>query len=167
MSRWNVPATVCRRAAAPKRCTAAFTAARRAPVTELSTVTNTCCVLASMPQAVPGNAIVRSNVRSASSSGSLDDALRTFDRTIAFPGTAWGIDARTQQVFVTVDSSVTGARLAAVKAAVQRFGAAARLQTVAGTFHLDISGGDAIYGSRYRCSLGFDVIKGSTHYFLT
>jgi len=103
----------------------------------------------------------------ARSSGSLDDALRTFDRTIAFPGTAWGIDARTQQVFVTVDSSVKGARLAAVKAAVQRFGAAARLQTVAGTFHLDISGGDAIYGSRYRCSLGFDVIKGSTHYFLT
>lgn len=49
----------------------------------------------------------------------------------------------------------------------QRLGGSARLQTVAGRFHLDISGGDAIYGSQLRCSLGFNVVSGSTHYFLT
>ena len=38
---------------------------------------------------------------------------------------------------------------------------------MAGTFHPDITGGDAIYGSKYRCSLGFNVTKGSAHYFLT
>jgi streptogrisin B len=103
----------------------------------------------------------------ASSRTSAAAAMRTLDRSIAFAGTAWGVDARTNQVVVTVDSSVSGARLASVKAAVQRLGQAARLQTEAGTFHIDISGGDAIYGSRYRCSLGFNVIKGSTHYFLT
>jgi S1-C subfamily serine protease len=103
----------------------------------------------------------------ANTRSSLDAALQRLDRTIAYPGTAWGVDTRSGQVVVTVDSSVGGARLSSVRAAVQRLGGAARLEFVAGTFHVDISGGDAIYGSRYRCSLGFDVIAGSTHYFLT
>jgi streptogrisin B len=98
---------------------------------------------------------------------SLDAALQAFDRSIAFSGVAWGVDTRAQQVVVTVDSTVQGARLASVKALVRRLGVAARVEFAAGAFHLDISGGDAIYGSRYRCSLGFDVISGSTHYFLT
>jgi len=94
-------------------------------------------------------------------------AMQNLDRSVAFAGTAWGVDPGSHQVVVSVDGTVTGSHLAAVKAAVQRLGSAARLQTVAGTFHLDISGGDAIYGSKYRCSLGFNVIGGSTHYFLT
>jgi streptogrisin B len=98
---------------------------------------------------------------------SLDAAVQAFDRSIAFSGVAWGVDTRAQQVVVTVDSTVQGARLASVRALVQRLGVAARVEFAAGAFHLDISGGDAIYGSRYRCSLGFDVISGSTHYFLT
>jgi S1-C subfamily serine protease len=98
---------------------------------------------------------------------SLAAAIRTLDRSVAFAGTAWGIDRRAHQVVVTVDTSVRGARLDRVRTAVQRLGAAARLESAAGTFHVDISGGDAIYGSRYRCSLGFNVISGSTHYFLT
>ena len=94
-------------------------------------------------------------------------AMRSLERSVAFAGTAWGIDSRSNQVVVTVDSGVAGARLERVKAVVQNLGGAARLETAAGRFHLDISGGDAIYGSRYRCSLGFNVIKGSAHYFLT
>ena len=98
---------------------------------------------------------------------SLDAAVQGLERTIPFAGTAWGIDAQRGQVVVTVDSSVRGSRLAAVKAAVHQLGGSARLELASGTFHLDISGGDAIYGSKYRCSLGFNVISGSTHYFLT
>jgi streptogrisin B len=94
-------------------------------------------------------------------------AMKSLDRSVAFAGTAWGVDTSAQQVVVTVDSTVKGARLDAVKDAVARLDGTARLQTAAGAFHLDISGGDAIYGSRYRCSLGFNVIKGTTHYFLT
>jgi len=30
-----------------------------------------------------------------------------------------------------------------------------------------LSGGDAIYGGQFRCSLGFNVVSGSTFYFLT
>jgi streptogrisin B len=101
------------------------------------------------------------------SAAQLTAVTAALDNSVAFAGTAWGIDQATSQVVVSVDRTVTGTRLAAVRSAVQRFGGAARLERVAGTFHLDISGGDAIYGSRYRCSLGFNVLSGSTYYFLT
>jgi S1-C subfamily serine protease len=94
-------------------------------------------------------------------------AIQSLDQSVAFAGTAWGVDPVSNQVVVSVDRSVTGSHLAAVRAAVQRLGATARMQAIPGTFHLDISGGDPIYGSLYRCSLGFNVIAGSTHYFLT
>jgi streptogrisin B len=93
--------------------------------------------------------------------------LQRLDHSVAFAGTAWGVDARSNQIVVSVDSSVKGARLASLKAVVGSLGGSARLVSVAGTFHVDITGGDAIYGSRYRCSLGFNVSKGSAHYFLT
>jgi S1-C subfamily serine protease len=98
---------------------------------------------------------------------SLSAAARTIDRAVTFPGTAWGIDSQRNQVVVTVDSTVKGARLAAVRVAVQHAGTSARLAFAAGTFRTEITGGDAIYGSKYRCSLGFNVVSGSTHYFLT
>jgi S1-C subfamily serine protease len=103
----------------------------------------------------------------AASNAQLSAAMRRLDRSIAFAGTAWGVDPASRQVVVSVDRSVTGGRLAAVRAAVARLGGAARLQSAPGVFHVDITGGDAIYGSRYRCSLGFNVLSGSTHYFLT
>jgi hypothetical protein len=107
----------------------------------------------------------------ASNATSLDARMQALDRSIGFAGTAWGIDARASQIVVTVDSTVKGAQLASVKSTVRALGSAARLESVAGTFHTDISGGDAIYGSKYRCSLGFDVRSGTspnyTYSFLT
>jgi len=94
-------------------------------------------------------------------------AMSVLDRAVPFAGTAWGVDTRTNQVVVTVDSSVRGARLAAVRSAVASLGTSARLEFTTGTFAVLIKGGDAIYGTRYRCSLGFNVTKGSAHYFLT
>jgi hypothetical protein len=98
---------------------------------------------------------------------SVGAALAALDRAVPFAGTAWGVDTASNQVLVTVDSSVTGPRLASVEATVEALGGAARLEFTSGTFQLDITGGDAIYGSKYRCSLGFNVKKGSTYYFLT
>jgi hypothetical protein len=99
---------------------------------------------------------------------SVEGAMAALDRSIAFGGTAWGVDTSTNQVVVTTDSSVAGSRLAAVHSAVAHLGVAARLEHVAGTFRTDaVIGGDAIYGTKYRCSLGFNVRKGSTYYFLT
>jgi S1-C subfamily serine protease len=103
----------------------------------------------------------------AAGSAQLSTAMQRLDRSVAFAGTAWGVDPATHQVVVTVDRTVTGSHLAAVRAAVADLGSAARLQNAPGVFHVDITGGDAIYGSQYRCSLGFNVISGSTHYFLT
>ena len=90
----------------------------------------------------------------AARSSSIDAAYRALERSASFAGTAWGVDTARNQVVVTVDSSVKGARLSAVRATVAQLGASARLETTSGSFHLDISGGDAIYGSKYRCSLG-------------
>lgn len=104
----------------------------------------------------------------ASGRPSLASGLAALDRSIAFAGTAWGVDTRANKIVVTVDSSVVGARLAAVRRAVAELAGSARLDRITGTFRTDaVIGGDAIYGSRYRCSLGFNVRSGSTYYFLT
>nr|WP_205862742.1 S1 family peptidase [Planosporangium thailandense] len=97
----------------------------------------------------------------------LANAVTELDRTAKIPGTAWATDPVGNQVVVTVDSTVTGARLDQLNAAVARLGDAVRVVTTPGPISTRISGGDAIYGGQYRCSLGFNVRSGSTYYFLT
>jgi streptogrisin D len=101
------------------------------------------------------------------SAAALATATATLDRTARIPGTAWSADPVSNQVVVTVDSTVSGAALATVTETVRGLGAAARLERSAGTFRPTVAGGDAIYGGQYRCSLGFNVRSGSTYYFLT
>jgi S1-C subfamily serine protease len=101
------------------------------------------------------------------SAARLAAAVQSLNQSVAFPGTAWGVDPASYQVVVTVDRTVSGARLAAVRTAVKHLGNTATLHIASGDFRLDVSGGDAIIGSQYRCSLGFNVVSGSTHYFLT
>lgn len=108
----------------------------------------------------------------ASAAPSTDAALNALDREIGFPGVAYGIDTVAGQVLVTVDSTVQGPRLASVRALVERFGPVVRLERTPGIFETDAAiGGDPIYGSRYRCSLGFSVRSGTsgnyTYSFLT
>ncbi|MEV4543637.1 S1 family peptidase [Micromonospora echinaurantiaca] len=84
------------------------------------------------------------------------------------PGTAWWTDPATNQVVVSVDSTVTGAKLERVKAAAARTNGAVRIEAEPGVLSTRISGGHAIYaGGGGRCSLGFNVRSGSTYYFLT
>jgi streptogrisin B len=101
------------------------------------------------------------------SAAQLDNAQATLAKQARVPGTAWATDPVTNQVLVSVDSTVTGAKLAKVTAAVKALGGLARIEHVAGQFKPEITGGDAIYGGQYRCSLGFNVHSGSTYYFLT
>ncbi|MEV0408115.1 S1 family peptidase [Actinoallomurus sp. NPDC050550] len=87
---------------------------------------------------------------------------------IAVPGTARVIDPHTDQVVLSVDSTVAGARLAKVQQAVKKLGSSVRVRQIKGRFRPLISGGDAIWGSGYRCSLGFNVTDGSGNaYFIT
>ncbi|WP_213450294.1 S1 family peptidase [Rhizomonospora bruguierae] len=97
----------------------------------------------------------------------LDQVTADLNRLERIPGTAWATDPVGNQVVVSVDSTVTGAKLALITAAVARAGDAARLERVAGAIGTRIAGGQAIYTSNARCSLGFNVHSGSTYYFLT
>jgi streptogrisin D len=101
------------------------------------------------------------------STAQLTGATTELDRTAKIPGTAWAVDPKTNQVVVEADSTVTGAKLDQLNAAVARLGDAVRLVNTPGTLGTTISGGDAIYTGGSRCSLGFNVRSGSTYYFLT
>jgi streptogrisin B len=82
-------------------------------------------------------------------------------------GIAWYVDDATDQVVVTVDSTVSSAEVATLKRAAGPSVGALRVERAAGVFRPLLSAGAAIYGGQYRCSLGFNVVKGSTYYFLT
>ncbi|GAA0453056.1 serine protease [Paractinoplanes deccanensis] len=102
--------------------------------------------------------------RSGAELAAADNALKAELKT---PGTAFAVDPVSNQVVVTVDSTVTGAKLAAVQATVAKLGDRARIESTPGELSVTISGGDAIYTGGSRCSLGFNVRSGSTYYFLT
>ena len=82
-------------------------------------------------------------------------------------GTAWAVDPTTNRVVVTVDSRVSQADIAKIKEAAGGNAGALTIKRTPGRFSKLITGGDAIYGGAYRCSLGFNVHSGSTYYFLT
>jgi hypothetical protein len=104
----------------------------------------------------------------AASPASGSAVLHALDTSARIPGTAWALDARTGQIVVSLDQTVTGTKLARVTAVVSRFGSAVRTERVAGTLTPRIMGGDAIYGGQYRCTLGFNVRNSSNvYYFLT
>ncbi|MCM2429275.1 S1 family peptidase [Streptomyces sp. RKAG337] len=88
-------------------------------------------------------------------------------RSADIAGSAWAVDPLTNQLAVSVDSRVTAAQLAKLTKATASYGDAVSINRVAGKFSKLLSGGDAIYTSQWRCSIGFNVRSGNTYYFLT
>lgn len=82
-------------------------------------------------------------------------------------GTAWRVDRTSGRVIVTVDSTVSRAGIDRIEKAAGADAGAVRIERAGGVFTPLLSAGDAIYGGNYRCSLGFNVVSGSTYYFLT
>ncbi|HEY3528850.1 MAG TPA: S1 family peptidase [Nocardioides sp.] len=82
-------------------------------------------------------------------------------------GVAWYVDSATDHVVVTVDRTVSKAEVAAIRKPAGADASALVIRHVSGKFRPLLSAGDAIYGGQYRCSLGFNVTKGGTYYFLT
>jgi streptogrisin B len=82
-------------------------------------------------------------------------------------GIAWYNDAKSNRVVVTADSSVTAEEIAAVKRSAGDDADKLTIKRTKGEFKPLLAAGDAIHGSGYRCSLGFNVQQGSTFYFLT
>lgn len=103
----------------------------------------------------------------AHSAADLASAQAALDARAAVPGTAWSVDPRLHKVVVTVDSTVKGENLARLEKAVAALGDKAAVKRTAGQLRPLIAGGDAIWGSGVRCSLGFNVSKSGQPYFLT
>ncbi|CAM5541499.1 S1 family peptidase OS=Streptomyces alboniger OX=132473 GN=CP975_07135 PE=3 SV=1 [Streptomyces alboniger] len=97
----------------------------------------------------------------------LKSARATLDDRAAVPGTSWVTDPVTNKVVVTADRTVKGAELDKVGSIVKKLGGKAELKHSKGEYKTFIAGGDAIWGSGSRCSLGFNVVKGGEPYFLT
>ena len=130
-------------------------------------------VAAPASQAVPPPAAAGTH-----SSVELAGIVRALDKSARIPGTAWAVDATTNQVVVSLDQTVTGAKLAKLTAVLSRFGTAVRTERVAGTFTASTStaatsslaaggylGGDHL---NTRCAVGFNVRDSSgVYYFLT
>ncbi|MDR3081300.1 MAG: S1 family peptidase, partial [Streptomyces sp.] len=112
-----------------------------------------------VPTANAGDApsVSANQLSSVSDSGLMSDVA----------GTAWAVDPATNRVVVTVDSRVSQADIAKIKKAAGGNAGALTIKRTPGRFSKLITGGDAIYGGAYRCSLGFNVHSGSTYYFLT
>lgn len=99
--------------------------------------------------------------------GQLRAAVDVLNRDALIPGTAWSIDPTTNQVVVSTDETVTGAKRATLTAVTDRLGDRVRIEAVPGELSRYVAGGDAIYGGSSRCSLGFNVTDGTYSYFLT
>ncbi|MFD4988130.1 S1 family peptidase [Streptomyces sp. NPDC058374] len=103
---------------------------------------------------------------SAYSSAQLTSAAEAvLDTDVA--GTAWYVDKAAGKVVVTADSTVSKAEIAKIQKAAGGEAGALEINRTEGTFSPLLSGGDAIYSSGSRCSLGFNVRSGSTYYALT
>lgn len=96
----------------------------------------------------------------------LKAAAADFDTSTAVPGTAVVVDEATNKVVVSIDDTVKGAKLRKVRAFAARHGSAVEIERTPGKLQPLINGGDAIYTSGSRCSLGFNVKNGSGRDYL-
>ncbi|MBB5937427.1 S1 family peptidase [Streptomyces zagrosensis] len=97
----------------------------------------------------------------------LNEARSTLKAKATIPGTSWAMHPKTNNVVVTADRTVRGEKLQRLNKVVDSLGDRAVVTRSAGTLRPLIAGGDAIWGSGSRCSLGFNVTKGGEPYFLT
>ena len=103
------------------------------------------------------------------SSHDLNVVRRDLAAHASIGGTTYGVDVRANKLRVTADSTVTR-RPGSPRSGPSSPSSATRrgLETTAGALRTAISGGDAIYTSSARCSLGFNVRSNSgAYYFLT
>lgn len=101
----------------------------------------------------------------AARAGAAPESTPTGLAAVRTAGTAWGIDPAGGRMTLTVDDTVTGVELAALRRTAARAGALLRHEP--GRLRTLIAGGQAIYGGGGRCSLGANVRSGSTYYLVT
>ncbi|MGW1074548.1 S1 family peptidase [Streptomyces sp. NPDC002537] len=98
----------------------------------------------------------------------LEAARVVLDSMPAIPGTAWVTDPRVGKLVVSADPTVKGAELARLNRAAKSLGDVVLVKRTATKLTRYIAGGGGIYGGKYRCSLGFNVLDANNNpYFLT
>ncbi|MBC9715316.1 S1 family peptidase [Streptomyces sp. TRM66268-LWL] len=141
-----------------KRTTPRSGIARRTRVLAVGTGLVAAAALA-MPSASAGEAATFSAAQLTKASNAMLEA--------DVAGTAWNIDAKTNRLVVTVDSTVSQAEINEIRSAAGAQAGALKIERTPGKFSKLLSGGDAVYASSWRCSAGFNVRSGTTYYFLT
>ena len=87
--------------------------------------------------------------------------------SLSIAGTTWAVDEHTGKLRVLADSTVSDPDLAQLRGAARQFAGAMSLDRLGGSLRTLVSGGDGIYTSTGRCSVGVNVQSGSTYYFVT
>ena len=123
----------------------------------------TICLVAASAYALPAAAAASSEHFGASQLAAVSAAV---DRS-GVDGIAWYVDAASDRVVVTADRTVSAIEVATIKRSAGGGAGAVQVKRATGVFAPLLSGGDAIYGGNFRCSLGFNVVQGNTFYFLT
>ncbi|MFE1958708.1 S1 family peptidase [Streptomyces sp. NPDC059479] len=120
-------------------------------------------LLAAVALAVPAANAGTARTTGASGLAAVGDAVLD----VGVTGIAWHADPAAGEVVVTADSTASTAEIAAIERAAGPHARALRFERTAGRLSTQLSGGDAIYTGSARCSVGFNVVSGSTYYFLT
>ncbi|MER5718597.1 S1 family peptidase [Streptomyces sp. NPDC002132] len=142
-----------------KRTTPTSGITRRTRLTAVATG-----LVAAAAIAIPHASAADVTTFSAAELGSVSGAVLEAD----VPGTAWTVDSKTNRVVVTADSTVSQAEIAKIKKQAGADAGALTIKRTEGRFQKYIQGGDAIYTSSWRCSLGFNVRDSAgNYYFLT
>ncbi|MFJ8947496.1 S1 family peptidase [Streptomyces sp. NPDC102395] len=142
-----------------KRTTPTSGITRRTRLTAVATG-----LVAAAAIAIPHASAADVTTFSAAQLGSASGAVLKAD----IPGTAWTVDSKTSRVVVTADSTVSQAEIAKIKKQAGADAGALTIKRTEGRFQKYIQGGDAIYTSSWRCSLGFNVRDSAgNYYFLT
>lgn len=104
---------------------------------------------------------------SAKSLAAVHSAVDSAVSRSALAGIAWYTDEATGKVVVTADSAVPDIALDRLTRTIGVDADSITVKRAKGEFRPLLGAGDAIYGGGIRCSLGFNVRSGGTHYLLT
>lgn len=83
------------------------------------------------------------------------------------PGTSWWVDPVANQVALGYDTTVTGDELKTLQDVADDADGALRLEAMHGDLSALALGGEAIYSSDFRCSLGFNVTNSDRSAFFS
>ncbi|NYT96013.1 S1 family peptidase [Salinispora sp. H7-4] len=93
--------------------------------------------------------------------------IRATLKEMGIPGTSWWVDPVANQVALGYDTTVTDGELETLQNVTDAADGALRLEAMNGDLSALAMGGEAIYSSDFRCSLGFNVTNSDRSAFFS